>query len=298
MKASVHTAVMLEESMLVLDVQPGRVYVDGTLGGATHTRTLLDRSAPDGKVISFDVDPVALTRAGKTLKAYGKRWQGIEENFRHMAEALRSNNIEKVDGVLLDLGLSSDELVDPEKGISFQIDGPLDMRLGARANDDGLTADVILNTWLKGEIRQMLFVFGEERFAGKIAEAICKAREDHRITRTLDLVDIIRSAVPAGYEKGRIHPATRTFQALRIAVNDEVQALKQAIDEAHEVLAPGGRLAIITFHSIEDRIVKLAFQDARWDAMQKRPLVATEEELAHNPRARSAKLRSAIKQVI
>jgi 16S rRNA (cytosine1402-N4)-methyltransferase len=241
---------------------------------------------------------VALTRAGKTLKAYGKRWQGIEENFRHMAEALRSNNIEKVDGVLLDLGLSSDELVDPEKGISFQIDGPLDMRLGARANDDGLTADVILNTWLKGEIRQMLFVFGEERFAGKIAEAICKAREDHRITRTLDLVDIIRSAVPAGYEKGRIHPATRTFQALRIAVNDEVQALKQAIDEAHEVLAPGGRLAIITFHSIEDRIVKLAFQDARWDAMQKRPLVATEEELAHNPRARSAKLRSAIKQVI
>jgi 16S rRNA (cytosine1402-N4)-methyltransferase len=144
----------------------------------------------------------------------------------------------------------------------------------------------------------MLFVFGEERFAGKIAEAICKAREDHRITRTLDLVDIIRSAVPAGYEKGRIHPATRTFQALRIAVNDEVQALKQAIDEAHEVLAPGGRLAIITFHSIEDRIVKLAFQDARWDAMQKRPLVATEEELAHNPRARSAKLRSAIKQVI
>lgn len=282
--------------MLGLNVQPGGVYVDGTLGGATHTRALLDRSAPDGKVISFDVDPMAHTRAGKTLKEYGKRWQGIEENFRHMSEALRAKKIKEVDGVLLDLGLSSDELVDPEKGISFQIDAPLDMRLGARANDDGLTADIILNTWPKGEIRQMLFVFGEERFARKIAEAICKAREDQRISRTLELVDIIRSAVPEGYEKGRIHSATRTFQALRIAVNDEVQALKQAMDGAYDVLKPGGRLAIITFHSIEDRIVKLAFQNPRWEALQKRPRVPTEAELVHNPRARSAKLRAAIKR--
>ncbi len=298
MKASIHTAVMLEESMLGLNVQPGGVYVDGTLGGATHTRALLDRSAPDGKVISFDVDPIALTRAGKTLKEYGKRWQGIEENFRHMSEALRSKKIKEVDGVLLDLGLSSDELADPTKGISFQIDGSLDMRLGERGNDDGLTAEVIVNTWPKGELRQMLFVFGEERFARSIAEAICKAREDRRITRTLELVDIIRSAVPDMYEKGRIHPATRTFQALRIAVNDEVQALKQVIDGAYEVLKPGGRLAIITFHSIEDRIAKLAFQDPRWEPMQKRPLVPTKTELVQNPRARSAKLRTAIKREI
>ncbi len=296
MQASIHTAVMLEESVLGLEVQPGGFYIDGTLGGATHTRVLLDQSSPNGRVISFDVDPLALRRAGQLLKSYGKRWQGIEDNFRHLATALRVRGVDHVDGVLLDLGLSSDELEDPIKGFSFQVDGPLDMRLGERANDDGLTAEIILNTWSKGELRQMLFVFGEERFARSIAEAICQAREDHRITRTFELVDVVRSAVPDVYEKGRIHPATRTFQALRIAVNDEVQALKQAIDGAYEVLKPGGRLAIVTFHSIEDRIVKLAFQSSRWEPMQKRPLVPTEAEVVHNPRARSAKLRVASKR--
>lgn len=281
--------------MLVLDVQPGRVYVDGTLGGGTHTRALLERSAPHGHVFSFDVDMVALTRARKDLASYGERWQGIEDNFRHLARALREKGVKQVDGILLDLGLSSDELADPTKGISFQIDGPLDMRLGEKANDDGLTAEHIVNTWPRGELRQMIGVFGEERFAGRIAQAIVSAREESPITRTTQLVDIIRSAVPAAYEAGRIHCATRTFQALRIAVNDEVQALKEAIAGAHQVLRPGGRLAIITFHSIEDRIVKLAFQEDRWQPVFKKPQVPSEAELERNPRARSAKLRAAIK---
>jgi 16S rRNA (cytosine1402-N4)-methyltransferase len=164
-----------------------------------------------------------------------------------------------------------------------------------RANDDGLTAEDIVNTWPRGELRQMIGVFGEERFAGRIAEAIVTAREAKRIMTTFELVDIIRGAVPAAYEKGRIHPATRTFQALRMAVNDEVQALKQAIESVYEVLRPGGRLAIITFHSIEDRIVKLAFQDERWQPTTKKPLAPSDQECVQNPRARSAKLRTAIK---
>jgi 16S rRNA (cytosine1402-N4)-methyltransferase len=295
MQISIHTAVMLEESMLALEVRSNGVYVDGTLGGATHTQALLERSAPHGRVISFDVDPAALARARKRLAAYGDRWQGIEENFRYLARGLQGVDVDQVDGVLLDLGLSSDELEDPTKGISFQIDGPLDMRLGVRANDDGLTAEDIVNTWPRGELRQMIGVFGEERFAGRIAEAIVTAREAKRIMTTFELVDIIRGAVPAAYEKGRIHPATRTFQALRMAVNDEVQALKQAIESVYEVLRPGGRLAIITFHSIEDRIVKLAFQDERWQPTTKKPLAPSDQECVQNPRARSAKLRTAIK---
>ncbi len=281
--------------MLALEVRSNGVYVDGTLGGATHTQALLERSAPHGRVISFDVDPAALARARKRLAAYGDRWQGIEENFRYLARGLQGVDVDQVDGVLLDLGLSSDELEDPTKGISFQIDGPLDMRLGVRANDDGLTAEDIVNTWPRGELRQMIGVFGEERFAGRIAEAIVTAREAKRIMTTFELVDIIRGAVPAAYEKGRIHPATRTFQALRMAVNDEVQALKQAIESVYEVLRPGGRLAIITFHSIEDRIVKLAFQDERWQPTTKKPLAPSDQECVQNPRARSAKLRTAIK---
>ena len=298
MPESLHTAVMLEESMLVLDVQPNRLYIDGTLGGGTHTRALLDRSAPRGRIFSFDVDPQALERAKHAFESYNDRWQGIEENFRYLSRALRDRHIDQVDGILLDLGLSSDELADPERGISFQIDGPLDMRLGERANDDGLTAGQIINTWPQSELTQAIRIFGEDRFAYRIAQVIVKARKIQPITRTLELADLIRSAVPSTYEGGRIHPATRTFQALRIAVNDEVQALKEAIKGAQEVLRVGGRLAIITFHSIEDRIVKQAFQEEGWMPVQKKPLLPTPEEVARNPRARSAKLRAAIKTSI
>ena len=297
MSDTVHIPVLLEESMLVLKVKPGGVYVDGTLGGGSHTEALLKRSAPNGCVLSLDVNPKALEAAGQRLANYGTRWKGKDGNFRYMADLAQEEAINAVDGILLDLGFSSDELLDPMKGISFQQDGILDMRLGPASNDDGLTASDIVNSWPKGEIETMIREFGEERFARRIAEGIVDARKVASISRVLDLVAVIKRSVPGNYEQGRIHPATRTFQALRIAVNDEVQALKQAIEQAHRLLAPGGTLAIITFHSIEDRIVKLAFQqEDKWEPVSKKPLLPTEHELARNPRSRSAKLRAAHKK--
>ncbi|MCA9391488.1 MAG: 16S rRNA (cytosine(1402)-N(4))-methyltransferase RsmH [Candidatus Magasanikbacteria bacterium] len=296
MSQSIHIAVMLEETMLGLEPHDGGVYVDGTLGGATHTRELLKRSAPTGRVYSFDVDPQALLRAKETLTEYGDRWQGIEANFRAMADSLRERGVNSVDGILLDLGFSSDEISDPKKGLSFQLEGPLDMRLGPKANEDGLTAADIVNTWKVTELTEMIRNFGEEKFAFRIATAIADARRVSRITRTIELAGIIKAAVPANYEQGRIHPATRTFQALRMAVNDEIQSLKQAIESAYSILAPNGRLAIISFHSIEDRVVKLALKDEeKWSNLYKRPLTPGEQELTENPRSRSAKLRIATK---
>ncbi len=296
MNGSVHEAVLLEETMLVLDVRAGGRYLDGTLGGATHTAELLRRSSPDGRVLSLDVDPVALARAGQNLQVYGKRWQGVESNFRFLDRIAREAEITPLDGVLLDLGLSSDELEDPLRGISFRIEGPLDMRLGIRANEDGLTAAEIVQTWPEAELLRILRDYGEERMAYRIVRRLIEARRKEKIVTTTQLAELIAGAVGKGYERGRIHPATRTFQALRIAVNDELGALEDAIQAARAVLKPGGRLAIISFHSLEDRIVKQAFKQAGWKAVTKKPVVASEAELLRNPRARSAKLRGAIKQ--
>lgn len=297
MNQTVHIPVMLEETMLGLEVRPGGIWVDGTLGGGSHTRALLERSAPDGIVYSFDVDPKALERAKESLKSFGERWQPVEANFRHLDDRLAERGVMSVDGILLDLGVSSDEIADPSKGLSFMTEGPLDMRLGPKANEDGLTAADIVNTWTPSEIEQLIREFGEEKFAKRIVDAIVSARKSHRITRTTELAGIIKQAVPAGYERGRIHPATRTFQALRIAVNDEIEALKEAIDGSHRILAAGGSLAIISFHSLEDRIVKTAFKDKeRWEPLTKRPQEATEAEISKNPRSRSAKVRVAKKK--
>jgi 16S rRNA (cytosine1402-N4)-methyltransferase len=283
--------------MLGLEVRPGGIWVDGTLGGGSHTRALLERSAPDGIVYSFDVDPKALERAKESLKSFGDRFQSVEANFRNLDDRLAERGVMSVDGILLDLGVSSDEIADPSKGLSFMTEGPLDMRLGPKANEDGLTAADIVNTWKPNEIEQLIREFGEEKFAKRIVDAIVMARKSSRITRTTELAGIIKQAVPAGYERGRIHPATRTFQALRIAVNDEIEALKEAIDGSHRILAAGGSLAIISFHSLEDRIVKTAFKDKeRWEPLTKRPQEATEAEISKNPRSRSAKVRVAKKK--
>ncbi|MCK9360939.1 16S rRNA (cytosine(1402)-N(4))-methyltransferase RsmH [Patescibacteria group bacterium] len=297
--SSVHVPVMLEDSMLALEIRPDGLYVDGTLGGASHSEELLKRSAPDGKVFSFDVSRKALEAAASKLAPYGKRWTPVEANFRHMDRELIELGVPEgsVDGILLDLGFSSDEIQDPAIGLSFQNDGPLDMRLGPKANEDGLTASDIVNTWPEREIETMIRNFGEERFASRIASAIVQARKAARIVRTLELVSIIRGAVPAGYEQGRIHPATRTFQALRIAVNDELEALKDAIKAAHRMLKPEGRIAIITFHSLEDRIAKLAFKgEGEWEQVTKKPMVPSDQEQNVNPRSRSAKMRIAQKK--
>lgn len=293
--SSIHEAVLVEETMLALDVKPGGHYLDGTLGGATHSEELLKRSAPDGKVLSLDVDPKAIQRAHEKLKDYGQRWICVEGNFRELDRVAEENGFAPLDGILFDLGFSSDQLVDPAKGLTFQENGPLDMRFGPHANEDGLTAAEIVNGWSVAELEQLIRDYGEERFASRIAESIVKARKAARIVGTLDLVAVIRNAVPRNYERGRIHPATRTFQALRIVVNDELNVLKEGIAAAQRVLKPGGRLAVIAFHSLEDRIVKEAFRTEGWTRVMKKPIVATAEEVLTNPRSRTAKLRAAIK---
>jgi len=292
-----HKAVMLEEAMDLLDVKSGGRYLDGTLGGGGHTRELLDRSAPDGIVLSLDVNRKAIERARESFASYGDRFTIAEENFRWLDRAAKEHGLIPIDGIFLDLGYSSDELDDPRLGLSFKNDGPHDMRFGPKSNDDGLTAAEIVNSWTQDDLEKVIRNFGEEKFARRIAQKIVSARKSARIIRTLELASIVQAATPGNYEQGRIHPATRTFQALRIVVNDEVQALKQAITAAHGVLRPGGRLVIISFHSIEDRVVKLAFaRTEQWDPIQKKPFIATEEETGENPRSRSAKLRGAIKK--
>lgn len=288
---TIHTAVMTGEVIDTLGVRSGGRYLDGTLGGGTHTRALLQGSSPRGRVLSLDVDPLALNRARETFGAYGDRWIGVEENFRFLDRAAEANGFVPLDGILLDLGFSSDELADPSKGLSFQTDGPLDMRLGPKANDDGMTAAEIVNTWTQEDIQKVLSTFGEEPFARQIAKGIVDARKAARIIGTLDLVSVVKRSVPRS--PTHIHPATRTFQALRIAVNDELESLKRAIAAAERVLAPNGRLAIITFHSLEDRIVKQAFAGASWSQTTKKPITPSEEEIEANPRSRSAKLRVA-----
>jgi 16S rRNA (cytosine1402-N4)-methyltransferase len=296
MSNTVHIPVMLGESIDGLQPKNGGIYIDGTLGGGSHTEELLRRSGPDGQVLSLDVDPEAIKRAKTRLKSYGSRWKGAEGNFRDLAEIARQEGFTPCDGILLDLGLSSDELEDPKRGISFRIDGPLDMRLGPHSNRDGMTAATIVNGWREAELVRLLREIGEERYASRIASAIVRARSGSEIERTLQLADIIRAAVPSGYERGRIDPATRTFQALRIAVNDELAALQDVLKSAGEMLKPGGRIAVISFHSLEDRIVKHAFKDAEGlNATTKKPLIPSDVEISKNPRARSAKLRIAEK---
>jgi 16S rRNA (cytosine1402-N4)-methyltransferase len=282
---------MVHEAIEALLPQSGGRYLDGTLGGGTHTRALLQACSPDGTVLSLDIDRSALARAQELLAPYGARWKSAEENFRYLDRAAESNGLAPLDGILLDLGLSSDELDDPSRGLSFRTDGPLDMRLGPHANEDGLTAADIVNTWTVQDIERVLRVFGEEPFARRIAQGILEARKAARIIGTLDLVSVITRSVPN--IPSHIHPATRTFQALRIAVNDELETLKIAIEAASRVLRPGGRLAIISFHSLEDRIVKRAFAAEPWNAVTKKPLAPSDEEVAENPRARSAKFRVA-----
>ncbi|MBD3251610.1 16S rRNA (cytosine(1402)-N(4))-methyltransferase RsmH [Candidatus Uhrbacteria bacterium] len=288
---SIHQAVMTTELIDAIRPQAGGRYLDGTLGGGTHTEALLQDSAPDGVVCSLDVDPVALERARERFKGMEPRWIGVEANFRHLAEVTTDQGLTPLEGVVLDLGFSSDELEDFSKGISFQQDGPLDMRLGPKANEDGLTAADIVNSWTQQEIETVLRNFGEESHARTIAREILKARKAARIIGTLDLVSVIKKAVP--HRPSKIHPATKTFQALRIVVNDELESLRMAIKGAQQVLKPGGRLAVITFHSLEDRIVKQAFQSETWSPVYKKPLEPTEIEIKQNPRARSAKLRAA-----
>ncbi|MBO7184690.1 MAG: 16S rRNA (cytosine(1402)-N(4))-methyltransferase RsmH [Oscillospiraceae bacterium] len=301
-----HVSVLLDECIEALDIKPDGIYVDGTLGGAGHSSHIAAKLTT-GRLIGIDRDPVALKAAGERLKPFGDRVTLVHSNFCEIKQVLQDLGIDAVDGILLDLGVSSPQLDDGARGFSYMADAPLDMRMN---NEDPLTAHTVVNTWSQEELKRILYTYGEERYAPQIAAAICRRREEKPIETTLELVDIIRSAMPAAALREKQHPAKRSFQAIRIAVNDELSSVEKVMRDAIPALNPGGRLAIITFHSLEDRIVKVGMTDASKGCtcpphfpvcvcgkkpavklISRKPITSTEEELERNPRARSAKLR-------
>ena len=281
---------LLEEVLFWLRVEPGRVYVDGTVGLGGHSAAILERSAPDGFLVGFEWHAASLAWAQERLKAYEGRFVLVRENFARVKEVLEELGRLPVDGLLLDLGVSSYLLEGSGRGFSFLRDEPLDMRM-----DDRLTvmAKDLVNQLSPLQLEELIRSFGEEKFARRIARAICEARRKAPIRTSKELAEIVAQAVPRGRE-GKIHPATRTFQALRLAVNQELENLKRFLEAAPEVLRPGGRLVIISFHSLEDRLVKHALRaDERLRVLTKKPVSPSSEEVLRNPRARSAKLRAA-----
>ncbi len=301
-----HVSVLLDECIEGLNIRPDGIYVDGTLGGAGHSSQIAARLTT-GRLIGIDRDPVALKAAGERLAPFGDKVMLVHSNFCEIANVLDNLGIDGVDGILLDLGVSSPQLDDGSRGFSYMADAPLDMRMN---NGDVLTAETVVNTWSYEELRRILYDYGEERYAPQIAAGICRVREEKPIKTTLELVDVIRASMPAAALREKQHPAKRSFQAIRIAVNDELGAVRKVMEAAIPKLNPGGRLAIITFHSLEDRIVKNGMADAakgcicppnfpvcvcgkkpQVKLVNKKPIVSGEEELERNPRARSAKLR-------
>lgn len=289
-----HIPVLLDEVIEFFDPKPGEDFVDATFGGGGHAKIILEHTAPDGRLIGIDASSAAIKTAKKTFANFGDRIILIHNNFRNLKNILYDHAIPHPSGILLDLGFSSIELADATLGISFQIDGPLDMRYSS----EGVTAAEIVNTWPEKELTEIIRKFGEERYGAQIARGIVKARKQKRLITTTQLVQVILAAVPKQYRQGRIHPATRTFQALRIAVNDELGALEAVLPQAVDALASGGRLAVIAFHSLEDRRVKRFFRERAGKELRiltKKPIQAGKEEIGKNPRARSAKLRVAQK---
>lgn len=301
-----HVSVLLEECLDALAIKSDGIYVDGTLGGAGHSSQIVQRLT-SGRLIGIDRDEIALKAASKRLQPWADRVSLVHSNFCEIASVLQELNISGVDGILLDLGVSSPQLDDGERGFSYMADAPLDMRMNRR---DALSAYDVVNTWPQEELKRILFDYGEERYAPKIAAAICRRREEKPIETTLELVDIIRSAMPSAALREKQHPAKRSFQAIRIAVNDELGSVEKVMRDAIDCLNPGGRLAVITFHSLEDRIVKSAMSAAskgctcppnfpvcvcgkkpKVSLVSRKPITSTQEELEANPRARSAKLR-------
>ena len=306
----VHVPVLLDECIEGLKIDPEGIYVDGTLGRGGHSMKIAER-LHGGRLVCIDRDAQAIEEAGERLRPFGDRVTLIRGNFCDLRSLLNSAGVERADGMLFDLGVSSPQLDDASRGFSYMSDAPLDMRMDTSG---GITAYDVVNTWDEAEIRRILFEYGEERYSQRIAAAIVHAREKEPVRTTLELVDIIRSAMPAQALREKQHPAKRTFQALRIAVNDELGALGDMLGSALDMLSPGGRLCVISFHSLEDRLVKNAIR-ARENGctcppefpvcvcgfkktvktITKKPIVPSEEELKNNPRARSAKLRIAEK---
>ena len=289
---SEHVPVMVDEVLAGLAPRPGQTFVDGTLGGGGHTRAIAEQVGSGGLVVALDRDPAAVEAAAASLAGLPVRV--VQANYRNLREVLAEQGLPAVNGILLDLGLSSDQLQDRSRGFSFDADGPLDLRFDP---DEGEPAWQLVNRLREAQLADLIYEFGEERHSRRIARRIVEQRQKQRIETAGQLADIVRRAVPRTADSRRINPATRTFQALRIAVNDELGALDTALREAPECLVAGGRLAVISFHSLEDRRVKEAFRgDPRYEPLTKKPLRPTEREMAANPRARSAKLRVAARR--
>lgn len=293
-----HVPVMAEEVVSWLGCRPGGVYLDCTLGLGGHAELILERSSPNGVLVGIDRDPEAIVTTRLRLARFASRLKVIHGNFSALKEHLRSVGFSRVDGVVFDLGVSSAQLDCPERGFSFRAEGPLDMRMDPQA---GQTAGDLVAHLSERELADLIERYGEERYARRIARAIVETRKTRPLRTTFDLVAVIAKAVPAAYRRGRIHCATRTFQALRIAVNGELDVIEGAIRDAASVLVAGGRICVIAFHSLEDRLVKQTFRAlatgplACLNILTKKPLVPSREECHHNPRARSAKLRVAEK---
>ena len=304
-----HISVLKDEALTYLNVKPDGIYVDCTLGGGGHAEAILAR-LKTGKLIAFDQDPYAVLRAKERLDAYADKLVVVEENFVHLTSALDRLSIDRVDGVLYDLGVSSFHFDDPARGFSYNHDAPLDMRMDTRT---GETAQDLVNTLDAAELKKIFYRYAEERFAGPIARAIVNRRKTQPIETTFDLVDVIKSALPAKVLSHKGHPAKRVFQALRIAVNDELKVFETSLKQALERVRTDGRVVVISFHSLEDRIAKHVFRDATtidhpkglvtmpegeapFALLTRKVVRPREEETVSNPRASSAKLRAVRKR--
>ncbi|GHH96459.1 16S rRNA (cytosine(1402)-N(4))-methyltransferase RsmH [Neobacillus kokaensis] len=302
-----HTTVLLDEAVNGLNIKPDGIYVDCTLGGAGHSSYILSKLSAGGKLFAFDQDETAIAHATKKLAEYGQNFEIIKSNFLHLREELENREIYKVDGILYDLGVSSPQLDTPERGFSYHHDAPLDMRMDT---DAPISAYDVINHWSYEELVRIFFRYGEEKFSKQIARKIETAREIKPIETTGELVELIKEAIPAPARRKGGHPAKRIFQAVRIAVNDELAVFEQSLNQAIDLLNPGGRICVITFHSLEDRICKATFKNASstpdlphglpiipdeykpiLKLITRKPILPSDEELEQNNRARSAKLR-------
>lgn len=306
-----HRSVLLDECIESLNIRPDGIYVDGTAGGGGHSLEIVKRLTGGGRLIAIDRDDAAIAAATERLSGYLDRVTFVRNNFSSAAEVCRELGIDAIDGILLDLGVSSYQLDTAERGFTHNADAPLDMRMDRRGELDAYT---VVNTYTYDELKRVIWEYGEERFAPKIAAAIVRHREQKPIESTGELVDIIKSAIPPSAREGGHHPAKRTFQAIRIEVNGELDAIEPAIRKAKDIMRTGGRIVIITFHSLEDRIVKQTFADMASGCvcprslpvcvcgrkpevkiLTKKPILPSEKEVEENPRSRSAKLRVAEK---
>lgn len=306
-----HRSVLLDECIESLNIRPDGIYVDGTAGGGGHSLEIVKRLTGGGRLIAIDRDDAAIAAATERLSGYLDRVTFVRNNFSSASEVCRELGIDAIDGILLDLGVSSYQLDTAERGFTHNVDAPLDMRMDRRGEIDAYT---VVNTYTYEELKRVIWEYGEERFAPKIAAAVVRHREQKPIESTGELVDIIKSAIPASAREGGHHPAKRTFQAIRIEVNGELDAIEPAIRKAKDIMRTGGRIVIITFHSLEDRIVKQTFADMASGCvcprslpvcvcgrkpevriLTKKPILPSEVEVLENPRSRSAKLRVAEK---